>query len=185
MNSCAARAAVLVFAATAAVASAEPAVTTTTRYYDVTGTTPAEIRVDLNRRRPHGWDGLTRSHVSWNFRLEPGSGDCRMTSVTTRVEVDYLLPRWLDPGRASPETRAQWERYERALKIHEDGHRDIGIGAAREIEKTLRGLTGRTCPELERDANDTAQRLLEEARERERDYDRMTNYGATQGARFP
>jgi predicted secreted Zn-dependent protease len=169
----------------AAHAGAAPTVAVSTDYYEVGGTTPSDIRSELDRKRPRGWDGYTTWNISWQFRYAPAAGDCGMTEVATHVAVNYKLPRWRVPAGASRDTRDQWARYERALRAHEDGHRDIGVVAANEIDNTLRGMRAADCRGLEAQANETARRLLDNAREREREYDRTTGNGATQGARFP
>lgn len=175
----------MVLAMLALSAAAQPQVETTVSYYDVSGATPSEIRHELNRKRPRRWDGYTAWNVSWRFRYAPSGGECQMTEVVTRVTVHYTLPRWRALSGASGETRDRWERYKRALKVHEDGHRDIGVGVAEEIDNALRGMRAANCRELGARANGAGYRLLEAARAQEREYDRTTNNGASQGARFP
>lgn len=157
----------------------------TTDFYDVGGETVQEIRSDLDRKRTRGWDGYTEWQVEWQFRSASSGSECRVTDVTTRVAVNYSLPRWRAPAAAGGDTRERWARYERALRAHEDGHRNIGVRVASEIDNTLRAMRAGDCRELDALANAAAYRLLDHARQREREYDQSTNYGATQGARFP
>ncbi len=181
----AAAAVALVLALLSASAGAAPEVSVKKEHYVVAGSNPAEIRSELNHRRPKGWDGYTSWYVSWRFRHAPDGGTCRMTSVTTTVTVTHTLPQWKASAQASSGTREAWDRYLRALTVHEDGHRDIGIAVANQIDAALRGMREASCPELTRRANETGHRLLDEARAREREYDRTTDHGAAQGARFP
>lgn len=176
---------VLTLGLLAGAAAAAPEVAIREEHYVVSGSSPSEIRKELNRLRPKGRDGYTSWHVAWRFHYMAQTGTCRMTSVVTSVTVTRTLPRWDEPAGASAATRAAWARYRQALSLHEDGHRDIGVSAANEIDTALRGMTAASCAQLAQRANETGYRMLDEARAREREYDRSTNYGATQGAKFP
>ena len=95
------------------------------------------------------------------------------------------MPRWSDPADGSPELRAHWDKYLKALQNHEDGHKDHGIRAAQEIESELAGLRPmRSCTEMERAANSTGNGIVEKYRKRDLYYDILTIHGMIQGAVF-
>lgn len=80
----------------------------------------------------------------------------------------------------------QWNAYLDALRRHENGHREIGVGAGQAIYQAVDQLPSYdSCDALEQAAEATGRRILEQHRQQELDYDQATNHGATQGVRFP
>ena len=140
----------------------------------------AATPITQNGQRFHGH---TRWTVRWNFLWHREvSGRCRITQVTTRLTTDVQLP---DLRQASPQQQAVFERYLRALSHHEEGHVQFGRTAAQAIDQGIAALPEASdCATLERDANALGQRLLSEQVEREKNYDRATGHGATQGAKL-
>lgn len=169
------------------VACAQPAVTWTTNYYEVTGTTLREIHQSLRQNRPwkNTWqtDGYTRWHVQWNFATSASGGKCRLTSFNTRTTITITLPRWVTATNASDPVRAEWQRYITALGQHEAGHGQFALAAANEIQKRARE-TGENadCSALKQQINSLAQGIVTQYRAKEKEYDERTQHGATQGA---
>jgi predicted secreted Zn-dependent protease len=95
------------------------------------------------------------------------------------------MPRWKNAAKGSPELRERWQNYLKSLQKHEDGHSDLGIKAAQEIESVLAGLSPQgSCREMERTANATATDILNSYKKKEEYYDILTIHGMTQGASF-
>ena len=146
------------------------------------------LRQALNAATPITEDGQrfhghTRWNVRWTFRWQSdASGRCRITEVTTRLRTEVQLP---ELRRATPEQRAVFDRYLPALSRHEQGHVQFGRDAARAIDQGIAQMPAAPdCPALERQANDLGHRLVREHAEREKQYDRDTRHGASQGARL-
>jgi predicted secreted Zn-dependent protease len=73
----------------------------------------------------------------------------------------------------------------RALRKHEEGHRDTGVAAARKIAEGIAVLSPSvSCEALEWRANEEGERLVREAVERDREYDRETRHGRSLGAQL-
>ncbi|RYF70781.1 MAG: DUF922 domain-containing protein [Comamonadaceae bacterium] len=161
----------------------------TTRPYAVHAQATASLRQALNAATPitegvQRFHGYTRWHVRWTFRWqpEPTSGRCRITEVTTRLRSEVQLP---ELRTASPDQRALFDRYLSALSLHEQGHVQFGRDAARAIDEGIAQLPiAPDCATLEREANALGHRLLREHTEREKEYDRNTRHGASQGAKL-
>ena len=144
------------------------------------------LREALNAATPIRQDGKrfhghTAWNVYWNFwwHSEVG-GRCRITRVRTRLTTTVQLPQ-LQGGTASQ--RAAFERYASALRHHEQGHVQWARGAAQAIDRGIAVLPeAANCTALEHDANALGKRLLAEHVVRNREYDRNTGHGATQGA---
>jgi predicted secreted Zn-dependent protease len=152
-------------------------------YYEV-NVRSGKLAPQINAQTPIRQDGVhyarTQWNVSWRFRWNEGPGGCRFTSVNVNLRTEITLPRL---NGASPQQAALFERFMPALREHETGHHQIAQEAARAIDAQLRGIPAMdTCPALEAQANRDAQRILERYREKERQYDRDTGHGKTQGA---
>ena len=159
------------------------------RPYTVHAQPTESLRQALNAASPitvggQRFHGYTRWNVRWTFRWrpEPSSGRCRITEVTTRLRTEVQLP---ELQNAAPAQRALFDRYLSALSRHEQGHVQFGRDAARAIDEGIAQLpTAPDCATLEREANALGHRLLREHAEREKQYDRDTRHGASQGAKL-
>lgn len=168
-----------------------PTVTIKTETYDIYGTTAQELRDQMilfgvTWRDGKKYDALTTWFTRWRYTWESGVHSCEITGVETSVEVLFRLPNWANKDEAPPALKRRWERYMKNLMMHENGHKDIGIAAAAEIETAIRSMPSeRSCETLEAAANALGERTLDTYREIETDYDRETGHGRTQGAVFP
>jgi predicted secreted Zn-dependent protease len=140
----------------------------------------AATPITVDGQRFHGY---TRWNVRWTFRWwREASGSCAITEVTTRLRTEVQLPE-LRSG--TPAQQAVFDRYLRALSHHEEGHVRFGRDAAQAIDQGIAALPAAPdCATLERQANALGHRLLREHAEREKQYDRDTRHGASQGARL-
>ncbi len=167
-------------------AAAEVTQDDTERPYNVPIAPGQSLREALNDATPirengKRFHGYTAWNVDWKFWWHSSaSGRCRITRVNTRLSTTIQLPQ-LQGGTAAQ--RETFERYAAALRRHEQGHVQWGRDAARAIDQGISALPeAATCAALERNANALGTRLLAEHVDRERDYDRSTGHGATQGA---
>lgn len=140
----------------------------------------AATPITVNGQRFHGY---TRWNVRWTFRWwREASGRCTITEVTTRLRTEVQLP---ELRSATPAQQAVFDRYLPALSRHEQGHVQFGRDAAQAIDQGITALPAAPdCATLERQANALGHRLLREHTEREKQYDRDTYHGASQGARL-
>lgn len=158
--------------------------------YDVEGRSARELRRDLDRRGPlvdgRRFDARTRWYVRWHFDLAPVPGGCRALRPQVDVEVTLTLPRWRRPSDTPAALVQRWERYLAALRGHEEGHTEIGYGAAQAVEDALSNRPAQEdCDSAESEANQAAQAEVARAQQQDLRYDRETGHGASQGARFP
>src|SRR5260370_13306448 len=87
-------------------AAAEPKVSETFDYYDVSGSTVQELRADLNRHRPADkagkhFDAVTRWYIRWRYDYQTGSDQCAIAGVVTTLNITITFPR-LSPAAATP-----------------------------------------------------------------------------------
>lgn len=158
-------------------------------YYDVRGSTAAELRRAMRESGPTAngrrWDGDTQWNVRWRFRYGMQGGSCRMSDVTVEYTATITMPRWNPPPSAPPMLRRQWFEFERALRAHEEGHRNIGGEAAREVLRLIRAVSSPRCEYMAEEANALGRRTLDRFRALQRQYDEETGHGRTQGATWP
>lgn len=172
--------------------AAGPAILTNTDYYAIEGRTPRELMQQMSALGPYDKDGKERfwAHltwlVTWRYEHRQSGDQCRITSVTTDLRLDYVLPRWTNHDEAEPAFQALWRTFFTALRSHEDQHARHGIDAAREIDAALRNLPGQpTCTELERAANARAGAIADDYAARDVAFDEATRHGSTEGVTMP
>jgi predicted secreted Zn-dependent protease len=161
-----------------------------TNCYRVTGQTVREIRRSINAARPwkgHTTDALTKWQVTWSYTTRASGDGVELLALQTKTTIVITLPRWQP---AEPVTDAalweEWNGYLRALLIHEDGHKQIGLAAAVEVRQHIRAAgRSNTHAQLGAEINRVGQAVLTDFRKRDLAYDQKTQHGLTQGARFP
>lgn len=174
--------------ATCAEAAVPPDVVT--EYYSIRGTSSAELRAEMTVRGPRDRRGLPRDalarwRVDWHYPFQRTASGCATGPSQVTVKTTYVLPQWSDQASASGELQRQWSCYLAAIVAHEDGHRAHGRDAAAQIEALLPTLPAQpTCAEMDALANAEGQRVLQQFRELDDEYDAKTRHGATQGAVF-
>jgi predicted secreted Zn-dependent protease len=172
-------------------ASGEPELHVDYEYYEIRGETAEQLRQAMNAqgtvwKNGKTYDAFTSWNVSWAFERRTGKDGCYVDSVKTVVKVLHRFPKWKDRLFAPQDLQEKWGTYMKALKEHEDGHKDIAVGAAREIEWALSGLDASpNCEEIRIRANALAREILGKYEEQESAYDAITRFGETQGAVFP
>ncbi len=173
-------------AASASPALAEVREQLATREYAVTADPGAPLLQLLNSATPireNGkvFHGYTKWYVKWNYRWnEAPDGSCRITRVDTAVEGTFTLPKLVGGSGAQ---RTRFDTYLAALRTHEEGHYAFARQAGREIDGEIAALPAmRSCKALETEANALGYRILDTYTTREKQYDRDTDHGRTQGA---
>lgn len=161
------------------------------RWYSVTGTDSKAVWQSIAANGPKGDDGkVFAARTDWNltyrYRTRIFDGQCKVTGITTRLAVVMQMPRWQDERRAPAELRERWRRYLQALREHENGHRAHGVSATNEVQARIGTLAPRPdCNGFESQASSVANEVIAAYAHRDREYDRRTEHGLTQGARFP
>ena len=187
-------AAVLAVGPLAAVSAASPPVQEQTErlnYYKIMGSSARELRDAINAKRPVGKDGrphdaVTSWFVRWQYTTTGASPGCAVRTFNVSLDLAMTLPQWTNESGAAPQLLQQWRGYYSALVKHEEGHKAIGTNAAAEIRDAgLKLPSAPGCSELARSVDKMTGEILERYRQREREYDRDTDHGRTQGARFP
>jgi predicted secreted Zn-dependent protease len=160
-------------------------------HYVVHGATARALRAELDAKGPLGetgrrGDGYTRWSISWTYGLDFAGGVCTASRINVDLSIHMILPRWEKASAPEPGLVALWNRYFAALRVHEDGHRDLAVSAAREVRRALARERGAAdCEALKKRMNSKANSLLDRLRRDQAAYDRATDDGKKQGVRLP
>ncbi len=181
------RLSILLFYLIALPLSSEPEVNEITKTYDVKSNSIRNLLNTINHASPIKQNGLvyhgyTSTRVKWNYWWKQRRGYCKINRVKIKVTISYTLP---ELNTDSNDVKQVWAKYYPALLLHENGHGQIAIDAAKEIETKLLQLPGsHSCEQLSEQANASAKRILELAKPKHQDYDQKTEHGKTQGGQL-
>jgi predicted secreted Zn-dependent protease len=161
-------------------------------YYDITGNSASVLRDQLDIKGPIGKtgkhvDAFTKWHVAWKHHYRPTSTGCRFTDMQVSVTGTILMPRWVYPSDVSRSLLRRWQDYLAALLLHEQGHYAHGASAAEAItalEDSFHDYSG-NCQTMVQSFKDQAHAILARYQAMDAAYDKATDHGRTQGARFP
>lgn len=168
-------------------AEAKSSVSESYEFYHISPTTKHEILKQLNQASPiseHGkvFHGYAYSKINWRFKYKwkNNSTNCWITSVHTQLHTTYTLPKL---ATHTHEVRQVWSKWYPKLVLHEKGHHKFALNIANKIQESITKLPTQTsCKVLERKANAIGQRLIAELDALNKQYDKRTNHGETQGA---
>ncbi|MCE3233172.1 MAG: hypothetical protein K0R98_1429 [Rickettsiaceae bacterium] len=169
-------------------AHAKPKVIVKHKEYKVRGKTMSQIQQSIRENgfvAPNGarFAANTNYTLNWEYRFNQTENSCAIASANVTVTVTYTMPKL--EGEVPADTMQEWNDYYNALKLHEDGHANIGIETAQIIEDTIKTMAPTvTCGELTNLANQLANFMVQKANNDNIHYDEATNHGATQGAIF-
>ncbi|MBD2090494.1 DUF922 domain-containing protein [Microcoleus sp. FACHB-1515] len=159
-------------------------------FYTIEGETAPQLVAQIQNRGPL-WSNGYRYEAMHTWKLNRSysmvqQGDrCHLITVNIAVESEITLPHWEPPADASGQLVANWDHYTKALKQHENGHRDISIAAGEQVLQQLRRLpNSATCAQLRTAAKAIVDDILEQTSNQQRDYDASTQHGLTQGASY-
>ncbi len=159
-----------------------PKIAAQEQYYDIYGSSVAELRDQISRLGPAGGDdALTVWELESQYGTARTADGCALRNVQVTLTVTTTLPRWTPPQDAPARLRASWRTYLQRVKLHEAGHRQIAERNARDLMAALAGLRAGTCEKLGDEASQTVERIVAEGRLKNRAYDVETKHGQTQG----
>ena len=158
--------------------------------YEVEGASEDVLLAGLRALGPRAngaeFFGLTETQMTYRYWKDQTEDEgCRLEQIRVDLNVTITLPRWKASRIAPYRLRRSWDRFDRALRRHEDGHREIAEWSAREVYHALRSLRAPTCETVDTEAHALAMRLREVSEQRQKAYDHQTGHGRTQGAIWP
>lgn len=118
-----------------------------------------------------------------DFRWKVIGNLCKIKDVRVRLDGVYTLPKLESELSVSKELKDRFDRYYSALLAHEKGHQDLWLSAGNEIETLLNNFEPFfSCKELAKQAQIRVSKIIQKYQQKNRDYDKSTGHGKTQGA---
>jgi len=163
--------------------SSEPKISTEFNFYTIYPTHKKDLEPEMRERTPIEKEGIkynghTHWKVNWTFQWKEASELCQISEVNTYLIIKYTLPRIPSDHTVSSTVRHTFDKYYESLFKHEQGHKDSGLFAARDIEEALLSLgLFKDCNCLETVANKIGEEIIGKYNKRDKDYDTRTNHG--------
>lgn len=155
-------------------AVAKPVESTTYRYYAISGETAGDIYMAMVRRGPdvNGINAYasTLATTSQSGRLMQGKS-CRIDGYKVRLDFVINLPRLSKENVLAGSTKAKWGQFKSFLKVHEETHRKIWVGCARDLEAKIRSLSGPSCSGLDKQASKLFAKMRADCQKKHRAFD--------------
>lgn len=156
--------------------------------YRVTGRSDREIWASLleGARRDLGDPVFAWTEVVTEYRFPMRRSDdgCRIVGAEIEVRIVVTLPEWTAPRDAPLSLRRKWNRYQAAIRRHEDGHVRRARETAGHLQERLIGLADPDCETLQERGRRIGREVLEWGRGEQDRYDAETRHGITQGVRW-
>jgi predicted secreted Zn-dependent protease len=159
---------------------AEPEVYRQNMFYEIGGRTFMDIRREINRRS-HKWINNKLAiawcswQVNWNIHTREKENRCEVDFIDTRVAVSITMPRWINYKAAGVGMKEAWDMSYASILTHEETHASHGITAARDIQRRLSELGGRSsCKSIQEEGGLLAGRIINEYKEKDVELDRVS-----------
>ena len=138
--------------------------------------------------REKRFTGQTDWHIEWRACFEHERHGAAGSAASPPPSTSPTRCRsWADRDAAPAHLRERWDRYIVKLTAHEKGHgeiarrgRPVDRGGARRPHRSTSG-----CDTLNADAAAIVDEVMQRGEALQREYDRTTGHGTTQGAHFP
>lgn len=162
-------------------------------YYDIYVWSEKDIVATASRTSPITEDGKklighTKWDVRWNYQIAKLENNaCMLKSHEITAKITYRMPRLVTQNmdkKIADAVQKNWREYYAALMEHENGHMENGIAAANEINRFFNGIYGEkyNCPSFSEGVEKYPKELVEFFNNRDKEYDKSTQHGMTQGA---
>jgi predicted secreted Zn-dependent protease len=109
--------------------------------YPVHGLSVDDIWRDIGRKGPHQLERALYAQAEaeirfrWTVTFGSSQAACRVKSAVIEVDVNILLPDWVEMDLGEPALRSAWTSYIAKVRRHEDHHKDIALAAAEDTSK--------------------------------------------------
>jgi predicted secreted Zn-dependent protease len=161
--------------------------------YSVTGGSISEVIASIQAGMMSGFTGYggqrfaAYAGVNIYYDYEVNSslfGDCRVNKIKVTTRPYMKVPQWKSSGSFEASMLPNWLRYITALRVHEDGHIEIGLAAASSFAAYFtypNTVKAKNCRELDALVRQIYDTEMAKATQENVDYDKRTGHGKTQG----
>ncbi len=151
-------------------------------YYEVCGCCEKDLQCEMSDKAirwkdGNRYDSVTNWKVKWDYDYNRGPETCFADSFRVNIDIIFHLPKWVC-SHAPQSLLDRWDNYIKKLISHENEHRDLALGAAADLTRTVAELPPvRTCAELDRKINDLCHERMQKLDEDQKAYDETTSHG--------
>ncbi|RJG47704.1 DUF922 domain-containing protein [Motilimonas pumila] len=155
-----------------------PNVNVNFRFYDIEAESLYELFQKVRLVGPAGQAGNKAAgkasyHMNWQLLFEKKTNMCRIGNATVDIDIEIVVPRWLNVDDQSEKSQQNWQIYLGALLDHETGHKDIVIDAADELIADIQQAAAKgSCDTIQKAIDKRGFNLLTKARKVSDEYDR-------------
>ena len=108
-----------------------------------------------------------------------------MSKPSVSKKVVIILPKWQNPQDGNKAIQTEWKRYVKALTVHQLGHVKNASNAQKAILVMFKQFPAQpSCLQLKKKANAAAREVLNDYYAKDKDYEKASQKGLTQGAVF-
>lgn len=161
----------------------------TRQAYPVDGASPDAVLQSLLDSGPRDGDdvffGITDTELDVRYDPTEAADGCLIRDTRVYLDVTITLPEWVPPAGADPIMAADWGRFIRALRAHEDRHREIAVAGAERAYRAVAELYRPSCAEAVEEARRRLERIGVEIGGTHRRFDASTDHGKADGAVWP
>jgi predicted secreted Zn-dependent protease len=134
-------------------------------------------------RKNQVFHGGTEWTLVPDFRWKQIGNLCKIQDVRVTLDGIYTLPKLKNDLVVGADIKKRFEQYYEALLEHEKGHQDLWLSAGQEIETLLKNFEPfYSCAELAKQAKIRVGQVIHDYQQHNRNYDKQTGHGKTQGA---
>ncbi|MCE2571633.1 DUF922 domain-containing protein [Motilimonas eburnea] len=155
-----------------------PNVNVNFKFYDLEAQSMYELFQKIRIVGPAGQAGNKAAgkasyNMNWQLAFEQKGNQCRVGDAGVDIEIDIVVPRWLNVDEQSEKAQAQWQIYLGGLLDHESGHKDIVVNAAEQLIESIKvAPTNLNCAQLQQRVDKAGYRYLAKAKVESSDYDK-------------
>lgn len=144
-------------------------------YFDVGGSTPAEIYRKILDRGPRigGSKALASigTRTVQDGRMAQTGDHCAITDYTITLQFVIRRPRITNEDVLSDADRALWRDMNAFIEAHENEHKDVWHACAVKLDKKMSALKAPSCDEVAQTADGLWRKMLADCDARQRSYD--------------
>jgi len=145
------------------------------------------LKVSLNKASPIKYKGkVYHAHtdwkVKWAYTWKKKWFKCTLDKYQVATHIEYTFPKIKD-GQKTSQLKKQFLQYKNKLELHEKGHANMGILAAKEVEEAIAKISSaKNCDQLKKKIEKSAMQIVKAYKQKDDKYDLKTKHGRTQGA---
>ncbi len=154
-------------------------VTTTSRYYTVSGRTIHDVVRAMKWTGPYSSNDGKRAlaladyRLSYRLNTKISDGSCNIHRVKVSLRIFYILPRLSSRTRLSRRDQNKWKRINHLIVAHEKQHGKFYRRLANDLQRQILKLKPKPhCARISQQARDVMRKLENRSKQRNRRYDR-------------